>query len=113
MDLNTAIKHAIDGNAMLFTGSGFSGGARPLEGDTFLTGRGLAKRLYEECGIAPPDDDLYYAAKRYRKTRSDEEFVELLQHLFTARSVSPYHTRFSEINWKGIFTTNYDDVLET
>ena len=113
MDLHTALKHAIDGNAMLFTGSGFSAGATPLQGSKFLTGRELARRLYQDCGASPPDDDLYYAAQRYRKKLGDDSLVTLLQELFTAKEVDNCHRRFSEVRWQGIFTTNYDDVLET
>lgn len=112
MILNDAIKHAINGNAMLFVGSGFSVGATSLEGNEFLTGKQLARRLYQECGLTPPDDDLYYAAQRYRKKFDDDSLVVLLQNLFTTKTVSDNQKRFSEISWKGIFTTNYDDVLE-
>lgn len=113
MKLEEAIKHAINGHALLFIGSGFSVGAKPIKGDTFLTGRQLAKYFYNECGITnPPDDDLNYATQRYRKYFPDDKLVEDLQQLFTAAEVSEYHERFSEIRWRGIYTTNYDDVLE-
>jgi hypothetical protein len=39
MDLSTAIKHAIDGRAVLFLGSGASAGAIPITGEEFLTGQ--------------------------------------------------------------------------
>lgn len=113
MTLNEALKHAINGNAMLFIGSGFSVGATSLEGKEFPTGKQLARRLYKECGMMPPDDDLYYAAQRYRRKFDDDSLVTLLQRLFTTKIVSENQKRFSEIPWTGIFTTNYDDVLET
>lgn len=47
MRIEDAIKHAIDGNALLFLGSGFSVEATPIKGDKFLTGRDLAVHLYE------------------------------------------------------------------
>lgn len=112
MKLEEAIKHAIDGHALLFLGSGFSVGAKPIKGDAFLTGRQLAKHFYNECGISPPDEDLNYAAQKYRKKFTDQKLVEDLQQLFTASEVDKNHERFSEIRWKGIYTTNYDDVLE-
>ena len=39
MDLSDAIRHALDGNALLFTGAGFSQGAKPTGSDKFLNGR--------------------------------------------------------------------------
>jgi len=112
MDLSTALKHAINGNALLFLGSGFSVGAKPIKGDNFLTGRELAKYLSKECLLNPISDDLSFAAQRYRRAFSDEKLIEELTDLFTASSVTNNHKRFSEIPWKSIFTTNYDNVLE-
>lgn len=112
MDLTTAIKHAIDGQALLFLGSGFSNGAKPLVGDSFLTGRELAKHLSGKCGIVPPVDELNFAAQRYRKKFDDDQLVNELKNLFTASSVSESQKRFSEIPWRSIYTTNYDNVLE-
>ncbi len=112
MDLHTAIKHAIDGKAVLFLGSGASVGARPIVGDKFLTGRELAVLLSEPAGLKPPSEDLNFAAQRYRKVVSDAKFVELLQGYFSASTVTESHCRLSEINWHGIYTTNYDNVIE-
>lgn len=76
MDLHTAIKHAIDGSAMLFIGSGFSLGAKPIKGEKFLTGTELAKELSAPAGLASPSDDLKFVAQRFRKTLGDEKLVE-------------------------------------
>ncbi len=112
MDLHTAIKHAIDGKAVLFLGSGASIGAKPIVGEKFLTGRELAVLLSEPAGLKPPSEDLNFAAQRYRKVAGDTKLVELLQGLFSASTVSESHHRLSEIKWHGIYTTNYDNVVE-
>ena len=115
MQIEEAIQHAIDGNALLFVGSGFSKGAVSLEGHEFLTGRELAKRLYNECGVSPaPDDDLAHASQRFRRKKSnDNELISLLERLYTVSEVSEAHKRFPEIDWSSIYTTNYDNILET
>jgi hypothetical protein len=112
MELETAIKHALDGNALLFLGSGFSAGATPVEGDDFLTGTQLAMRLSKDCELDPPSNELNFASQRYRKKFSDEQLVELLRNLFTASSVTPEHIDITKVPWQSIYTTNYDDVLE-
>jgi hypothetical protein len=113
MNIENAIKHAIDGNALLFLGSGFSVAATPIKGDKFLTGRKLAVHLYKECGFnPPPDEELNYAAQKYERKKGADKLVEELQNLFTASKVHKHHERFSEINWQAIYTTNYDDVIE-
>lgn len=112
MDLNTAIKHAIDGRAVLFLGSGASAGAKPIGADKFLTGRELAVLLSEPAGITPPSEDLNFSSQRYRKVVGDRKLVEVLQSLFTVSEVTEEHRRLSEIPWHGLYTTNYDNVLE-
>lgn len=112
MDLSTAIKHAIDGTAVLFLGSGASAGAKPLVGDKFLTGRELAVELSGPAGLTPPSEDLNFAAQRYRKTVGDRKLVEFLQGHFSVSEVTEAHRRLVEIPWHGIYTTNYDNVLE-
>ncbi len=112
MDLQTAIKHVLDGNALLFLGSGFSAGANPVEGSKFLTGKELALHLSRLAGLNPPTDELNFAAQRYRKAVSDHKLVQTLQGLFTAAQVSESHRKIADLPWKAIYTTNYDDVLE-
>jgi len=112
MDITTAIKHAIDGHAILFVGSGASVGAKPVVGDEFLTGRQLAHHLSDLAGLSPTTDDLNFAAQRCRKTIGETKLVEVLQDLFSVSEVADVHRRLSEISWNGIYTTNYDNVLE-
>ncbi len=112
MDLYTAIKHAIDGRAVLFLGSGASAGAKPIGADKFFTGRQLALLLSEHVELTPPSEDLNFASQRYRKVFGDRKLVELLQKLFSVSEVSDQHRRLSEIPWHGLYTTNYDNVLE-
>lgn len=112
MNLDTAIKHALDGDALLFLGSGFSAGAIPVGAEKFLTGRELAIELSKLCDLEPPTDELNFAAQRYRKKQGDSRLVDLLQKLFTASSVTDAHRAIAEVPWQAIYTTNYDDVLE-
>jgi len=113
MDLTAAIKHAIDGNAILFLGSGASVGAKPLKGERFLTGRELAKYLSNLLALKPCSEDLNFVAQRFIQKLGERKLIEELQNLFTVSQTSELHRRLSEINWKGIYTTNYDNVIET
>ncbi|QNO28245.1 SIR2 family protein [Sphingopyxis sp. OPL5] len=112
MDLKRAIKHAIDGNAVLFAGSGYSGNATPVGHDEFLTGRKLAKFLYVQSGITTDDDQLNYAAQAYVKKFDKGKLLSILKSLFVAKDVSDCHVRLASIPWQSIFTTNYDNVIE-
>ena len=65
MELDTDIKHVLDGNAIIIMGAGASYGAQNAFGD-FPSGSHLAKELYKKCGITPDDEnDLQDAAQCY------------------------------------------------
>ena len=49
MKLEEAIKNALNGNAILFLGSGASVGAINQNGENFPVGQELARRLYPDC----------------------------------------------------------------
>lgn len=113
MELTEAIKHAIDGNALLFVGSGFSVGAKSINNKDFPTGRALAKDLYSAAGGKANIDDLAKASSAFLKKKSPHDLVELLETTFTTNTITKEQNRIPEIPWRIIFTTNYDDIIET
>lgn len=48
MDINEAIEHALNGNAILFVGSGFSIGCKNINNNDFPVGSMLADTLYKK-----------------------------------------------------------------
>jgi hypothetical protein len=112
MDLDQAIKHALNGDALLFLGSGFSIGAKPTVGDSFLSGRQLAKHLYQLAGDETDDDQLNYAADAYEAEHGPDALLAVIKRICTASEVSEFHKKIPSVPWKAIFTTNYDDILE-
>ena len=48
MDVKTAIKHAIDGNALLLLGAGFSTESKNIRGTEMPSAAGLVNCIYEE-----------------------------------------------------------------
>lgn len=114
MELQEAIIHALDGNAVLFVGSGFSTGAIKDGGQPFATAVPLAHKLLEECGL-PKDqqvDDLGQASEVYISLKSEHELVDYMRKEYTAVDVTPTHITIASIKWKRIYTTNYDNVME-
>ena len=112
MDLDQAIKHALDGDALLFLGSGFSVGAKPNVGNHFLSGRDLARHLYKLAGDETDDDQLNYAADAYEAEHGPAALLEVIKGVCTASEISELHKKIPSVPWKSIFTTNYDDILE-
>lgn len=106
--------HALDGNAILFLGSGFSVGAIKEDGSTFKTAAPLAHKLLEECKLPKEEyvDDLGQASEVFVSMRSEHELVDYLRSEYTAVDVSLAQKIIGSINWQRIYTTNYDNVME-
>ena len=111
MDFTTAIEHCLDGNAVLFVGAGFSKGAKNRRGSALKTGKGLAEELCRQCGI--PEMDLNYAASWYENQKGEDSLKKLLFDEFLVQSVSSDQIFIGTIPWSRIYTTNYDNVIET
>lgn len=112
MEIKEAIEHAIDGNAVLFIGSGFSFGSENLEGGLPLSGRSLAKKLYELSGVETDDDNLSLASQMFLRMRPQSELASLLREMFTIKTAAPHHLQIASLNWRRIYTTNYDNLFE-
>ena len=114
MELQQAINYALDGNALLFIGSGFSIGAKKASGEEFASAGLLAKMLCAECGI--PDEeqtsDLGLASEIFQSLKSESELVDYLITEFSAVDVNTTQEIIGSVNWKRIYTTNYDNVME-
>jgi hypothetical protein len=111
MQLVDLIEHAIDGNGVLFAGSGFSRSAKNIAGDNLKTSGSLAAYLSQECGLAEPaslDDVADLCIAKHGAT----ELVDLLTREFQVTELGPEHAIFGRIPWRRVYTTNYDDAIE-
>ncbi|MBQ6226508.1 MAG: SIR2 family protein [Bacteroidaceae bacterium] len=114
MELQESIIHALDGNAVLFLGSGFSIGATKEDGTEFKTAAPLAHKLLAECGLSKDEyvDDLGQASEVFVNMRSEHELVDYMRKEYTAIDVSPAQEVIASVKWQRIYTTNYDNVIE-
>lgn len=114
MDLQEAIIHALDGNALLFLGSGFSIGATKGDSTGFKGAWKLANDLQEQCGIPENErsSDLGQASEVFQSLMSEHELVNYLIHEYTAVDITSSQKIVGSVKWKRIYTTNYDNVIE-
>ncbi|MGQ7960616.1 SIR2 family protein [Pseudomonas sp. SP16.1] len=112
MDLNTALAHALNGNAVLFAGSGFSYLAENLKNQSPLSGTGFAKQLNEFCGLNTNNDNLAIASQFYIRKFGEHDLAELCRNSFTIKRAAPHHVDLLSVPWQRIYTTNYDDLIE-
>ncbi len=112
MDIDRAIEHALDGRALLFAGAGFSRGAVNLRSRPFKTGHQFANYLAAQAGleVGTPLDD---ASEEFVQKFGEDKLIDEVQGEFTAKQISKAHEQFARVPWKRIYTTNYDNVIET
>ncbi|WP_426369936.1 SIR2 family protein [Pseudocolwellia sp. HL-MZ7] len=100
------------GNAILFTGAGFSLGTENTLGKEPPLAKGLSKKISKLAGI-DEDEDLKYTANVYLKYNSNPSpLLSLLKDNFILKSVSDYHKTIVSNGWKRFYTTNYDNSIE-
>lgn len=114
MDIQEAIRNIIDGEAILFTGSGFSADAEKSDGEKLCTASTLAHKLLSECGFSEDEyvDDLGQASEIYEDEKGSLGLLDFVKREFTASKLTPAQQFIATLPWFRIYTTNYDNVLE-
>lgn len=112
MELKEMIEKILTGNCILFTGSGFSFGAKNVLEQSPKIGGGLTEFLYKECDITENDFNLKSASEIYSDTKGEFQLIEVLRKEYTIKEISSDHEFIASIPWKRIYTTNYDNVME-
>lgn len=115
MELREAIEQAKKGNAVLFTGAGFSYGATnllPEEQDRSIpTAFKLAAIMADLCEV----DGTYQlpAISQFFETKKGSgELVRLLLNQFSISAIASHHRTIARIPWRRVYTTNYDNCFE-
>lgn len=113
------VKNALDGNAILFLGAGFSVGATNTNNTVFPIADGLCRVLINEGNIDVDGEserdleDLGYISTRYlEEGNTTRDLINLLKNNYSCMEVGEEHKVIAGVNWKRIYTTNYDDVME-
>lgn len=112
MDLEQAIKNALDGNAILFLGSGASFGAVNQNNVTMGVGEDLAKKIYPGVSDLQQATELFIDEKNNEHKDGELELISFLKKEFYSTAITEDQSKLSIIPWKRIYTTNYDDVIE-
>jgi len=100
-------------SSILFLGSGFSLGATNIAGKNPPNGIGLRKHFIEQLGL--PSETTYdlqvlteeFAEKNAQKLRDE------LYRIFRVETLSDSQKAILNERWRRIYTTNYDDAVET
>lgn len=118
MELNDAIKYALDGKALLFTGAGFSIDKENNEtldrlGRPLMHSKELSKHLLELCNISVDENnipDLDKSAQFCRTKLNGLDLIKALKDAYTISSCASWQKTILDVPWQRIYTTNYDDL---
>lgn len=111
MEFPEAAKRVHLGRSILFTGAGFSFGATSTTGKNLIDAKGLASELSKRVDEETLPLDL--ASDKFLELFGAGELVKEIQSLFTVATYQDYHRHISRLPWRRIYTTNYDNLLET
>lgn len=115
MELKNAIQYALEREAILFLGAGFSSGGKNKSGCEMKVGAALSYAICDDLKI-PRSDNLTISASRYIEDDSCKkgltEFIDFLEKELTCTETSEDQDTILALPWKRIYTTNYDDIIE-
>lgn len=118
MTIEEAISQIRYNKCILFTGSGFSFGARNCDigsdgkGSLFLSAGDLCQKLADLYGLEEPDAGLGMVTSFYLEKYPKSGLIDFLKKEFTATEISDSHKVIGRLPWRRCYTTNYDEILE-
>jgi hypothetical protein len=111
MDIEEGITHALRGDAVLFTGAGFSYKATnsvPPPDNEVPNARQFAAQLSGSSSVY----DLPIISQYYSKIKGEHQLLNELSRRFAVTSVQPFHVKIARVPWRRVYTTNYDNCFE-
>ena len=115
MKLDEALRHAFDGEAVLFLGAGFSYGGINAKGTSMKIGSDLSHEICKDLGIEE-SDNLTITSSRYIDDESCKKglkaFIQFLKEEVTCIDTTEAQECICKLPWKRIYTTNYDNIVE-
>ncbi len=109
--LETIASEILNGNCMLFLGSGFSLGATNTLDSDLPSSDALANILDAETEY-DSEGDLEEAAEKYEEKFGQEKLSQKLHDTFTVKTTSEEQEIICRNKWRRIYTTNYDNIVE-
>jgi len=110
-DSDEMLRRIASGNAVLFLGAGFSFGSTSVGSDKLSTASVIADQLGSIAGFQA-EGDLRYAAEKFRQLVGAQELVDFLRSAFSVAATTPDHQTVASLEWRRVYTTNYDLAFE-
>lgn len=113
MDIRQVIYKARQGNSVLFLGAGFSFEARNKFSRRFPNAIELSSEIQGK--LSEPYDEILQlkeSSEEYIEEFGKEKLYNLIFDTFKTKATEKDYKVLSQIKWKRIYTTNYDDLVE-
>lgn len=112
VDLDMLKRRIASGNAIVFTGAGFSTETTNVLGKTPPLAKQLARDLSGLAKLEDISEDLMFASEVALEFNDHDSILELLKDNYTLKDVSYFHENICNLPWKRFYTTNYDNSIE-
>lgn len=102
------------GKAILFCGAGFSYGAQNILDETPPTAKCLSKEISKLGGFTESENLRFTSDKYIKENKKDlSKLIDLLFNNFSIKETSEAQNNIISYPWRRIYTTNYDDTIES
>lgn len=99
------------GRSIAFFGAGFSIDAKNLLDQEMSASATLSKTL---CEALDEDEELplELSSQLYVQSKKTPDLRDLLRNSFSTKEAASYQKKISNLPWRRVYTTNYDNVIE-
>lgn len=110
-DIDKLLTSICNGKAIMFTGAGFSFGAKAVSGKEPLGAKALSHALCKALKI-DNNDNLMFTSDYFAAKKPKSDLISLLKENYTLHSTSSAHDSICSLPWRRFYTTNYDLSIE-
>lgn len=110
-DLEKLINTISNGKAIMFTGAGFTFGAKPVNNKKPLGSGELSITLSRELGL-PESKNLKFTSDYFLSKKPALQLIQLLKDNYTLKETSQVQNTICSLPWLRYYTTNYDLSIE-
>lgn len=110
--MNESLEVIDPATSILFLGSGFSSGAENILGESLPIGGGLKKKFADALNLDAGRYDLMTLADEFALNKNLSLYSAVYE-IFTTTKIQVHQRLILAENWRRVYTTNYDDLVES
>lgn len=112
MKIENLIRSCFDENCVLFVGAGYSANAVNLNGSNIPVASAFSRQLSNAISLREESENLGYTSELYQEKNGLSKLSNLIRNSFSVQECAELHQEMARFDWRRIYTTNYDNVIE-